>query len=106
MSAQAGAGKPSDERGLWRDVAYCLCQLPLNDKVVRKLAEGVRFYQRCLGDDDVWESISGIAAKARRAAAYSSSAAAASGTSKSELRSLVDDWERALRRGTCFSGRG
>ena len=94
-----GSVAASEERALWRDVAFCLCQLPLNEKVVRKLAEGLRLYQRCLGDDDVWESISGIAAKARRSAGGAGSAAAAAagtGASKADLRGLVDEWERAL----------
>ena len=89
-----------DESALWRDVAFCLGQLPLNEKVIRKLAEGVRLYQRCLGDDDVWESFSSIAVKARRAtssaAGSGGTAASAASGSKVELRTLIDEWERAL----------
>jgi len=88
LETTAGAAG-GDDVHLWRDIAFCLSQLPLNDKMVKRMAEGVRAYRRCLGDGDVWESVSGMLAKAKRAVA-------GGGAAKGELRLLVDEWEKAL----------
>lgn len=102
-------------KALWRDVAFCLSQLPLSDKTVRKMAEGVRNYALALADDDVWESFAIMLAKAKKmlasgggggasgsasagAGAAEGAGAAPSGAplSKAELREVVDVWERSL----------
>jgi len=75
----------SDDPTVWRDVAFCLTQLPLNDKMVRKLAEGVRVYKRALADDDVWASVGALVAKSKRVIA-----------TKPEVKDVVAEWEVAL----------
>ena len=58
-------------------MSFCLSQLPLNDRMVRKLADGVRLYKRTLGDDDVFDSFAAMLAKAKKLAGGSGGGASA-----------------------------
>jgi hypothetical protein len=78
----------SEDRGLWRDVAYCVAQLPMTDKVLKKLSDASKGYKRCLADPDVWESFAFMLGRAKKLAG-----------SKGELKALVDEWEAALNEG-------
>jgi hypothetical protein len=102
---------------LWRDLAFCLSQLPLSEKSIRRMAESVRTYKTALVLPDVWESFVLMLNKAKKMVSVSSSAAASaaakdaaeggsaptttssggiSGASKVEMRQLVEEWEKAL----------
>jgi len=96
-SSAGSAGGVADEatKALWRDLSYCLSRLPLSEKTVRKLADGVRGYAAALADDDVWESFVDMLARARKLAVGGTSESG--GLSKGELREAVDAWENALR---------
>jgi hypothetical protein len=104
---------------LWRDLAFCLSQLPLSEKSIRRMAESVRTYKTALALPDVWESFLLMLNKAKKMVSVSNSAAASaaakeaaeggaapasstttsissSSASKIEMRQLVEEWEKAL----------
>ena len=62
---EAACSGPAGDGALARDIAFCIAQLPVSEKAVRRLAEGVKGYARVLGDGDVWASFSDILAKVR-----------------------------------------
>ena len=70
----------------WRDLAYCLSQLALNDRSVRKMLEKEvwRMIAPALGDEEVFASFGALVAKARK-------------TGKPEMRAGVDELETRLR---------
>jgi len=120
--SSALAGSPF-VAALWRDLAFCLSQLPLSEKSIRRMAESVRTYKTALALPDVWESFLLMLNKAKKMVSVSSSAAASAaakdvaeggggssapttttnssgggggGASKVEMRQLVEEWEKAL----------
>ena len=118
--SSALAGSPY-VAALWRDLAFCLSQLPLSEKSIRRMAESVRTYKTALALPDVWESFLLMLNKAKKMVSVSSSAAASAaakdvaegggsapttttsssgggggGASKVEMRQLVEEWEKAL----------
>jgi len=51
----------------WRDIAFCLSLLPFNsDTAVKKLVEGVPFYQDKLHEETVYKRFGEILTKVRR----------------------------------------
>ena len=88
----------------YRDLAFCLAQLPVgNERILRALAAALPTYRSALADAETWEFFASILAKARKAvggdratAAAAAAAAGGSGAAKSELRELVDEWERRM----------
>lgn len=51
----------------WRDIAFCLSLLPYkSERSVKRLMEGLPFYQDKLHDQGVFESFTAIVAKARQ----------------------------------------
>jgi len=90
----------SEDNGLWRDIAYCISQLPMTDKIVRKLAENIRSYKICLSDDDVWNSFSFMLQRAHKISGSSSSSSKdKDNTPKTELKQVIEEWEKALQEG-------
>ncbi len=71
----------SEDPTQWRNVAFCLAQLPISEKGVRKFAESFKLYKNALGDSETAETIAGILAKAKKSAA------------KPELKALVEELE-------------
>lgn len=69
-----------------RELAFCLAQLPLNDKSLRRIIESHKLYSRWLGDGDVYEAFSGILAKGKRSVA----------SAKGDQKDAVVEWEAAL----------
>jgi hypothetical protein len=118
-NSSALAGSPY-VAALWRDLAFCLSQLPLSEKSIRRMAESVRTYKTALALPDVWESFLLMLNKAKKMVNVSNSAAASaaakeaaeggtapassttttttstSSASKIEMRQLVEEWEKAL----------
>lgn len=68
----------------WRNVAFCLGQLPLSEKGLRKLSEGFKSYKMALADRDTAEIIGGVIAKAKKNA------------SKPEVKALMEDLEAKI----------
>jgi hypothetical protein len=64
----AAAAAAASTAAMWRDAAFCLSLLPLNDRIIRRLAEGVPAYKAALADDGVHEAFQAIIAKAKKAA--------------------------------------
>jgi condensin complex subunit 1 len=62
-----------------QDLAFCIAQLPLNDKAVKKLDALAKTYRNALFDDDVFKSFQLLVAKARKFA-------------KPELRDALNDF--------------
>ncbi|RHY34563.1 hypothetical protein DYB32_000850 [Aphanomyces invadans] len=50
----------------WRDLAYCLSNLTLNDKSLKKLVELRKMFKSCLVDDGVFECFQQLVAKAEK----------------------------------------
>lgn len=48
---------------MWRNVAYCLGQLNINDKQVRRLSESFKLYKDALSDQVVYEHFTSLVAK-------------------------------------------
>ena len=71
----------SEDPTQWRNVAFCLAQLPISEKGVRKFAESFKLYKNALGDNETAETIGGILVKAKKSAA------------KPELKALVEELE-------------
>ena len=65
----------------WRNVAFCLAQLPISEKGTRKLAECFKLYKAALADAEVTETIVGILSKAKK------------NTSKQEVKQLIEELE-------------
>jgi condensin complex subunit 1 len=49
-----------------QDVAFCLAQLPLNDKAVKKLDSLLKCYRNALFDDEVYSCFKSLVSKARK----------------------------------------
>ena len=56
----------SMEPQAWRDIAYCLTQLPYNSRCVAKIIENFALYKMQVQDDLVFECFTVIATKARK----------------------------------------
>ena len=74
----------SEDPGQWRNVAFCLSQLPISEKGVRKLAESFKLYKNALCDAETAETICGVLAKAKKSA------------SKQEVKTLVEELEAKI----------
>jgi len=68
----------------WRNIAFCISQLPMSDKGVKKLIEGHPAYKNALEDDETAQTIVGIVAKVKKSA------------SKQESKELADDLENKV----------
>jgi condensin complex subunit 1 len=68
-----------------RDVSFCLAQLSYSDKALKKLTELFKSYKDALGDVAVYENLSSIVARTRKAA-----------TIKAESKTMLDDLEAKL----------
>ncbi|KAL6778710.1 hypothetical protein ACKKBF_B04955 [Auxenochlorella protothecoides x Auxenochlorella symbiontica] len=68
----------------WHNVAFCLTQLPISDKGLRRLSESFKMYRRTLGDAEVAAAFASILAKAKRSAA------------KGDVKALVEELEARM----------
>ena len=68
----------------WRNVAFCLSQLPISEKGTRKLAECFKLYKTALADSEVTDTICGILAKSKK------------NSSKPEMKQLIEDLEAKI----------
>jgi condensin complex subunit 1 len=56
----------------WRDIAFCLSLLPFNSELaVKKLVEGLPFYQDKLHEEGVFKRFQEILAKVRSPSSFS-----------------------------------
>lgn len=77
----------------WRDIAYCLSLLPYkSERSVKKLIEGLPFYQDKLYDEVVHRRFVEIIAKARSAGGAKAAGAGVGGGSEAELQ----DYEQLI----------
>ena len=67
----------------WRDLAFCLGQLKLNEKVVKKLVDHVDSYKHALADATVAARFGALARKARKGA-------------RPELKDALLEWQNKL----------
>eukprot|EP00741_Cyanophora_paradoxa_P018581 tig00021070_g17937.t1 len=56
----------TQEPHVWRNIAFCISQLPCNDKSAKKLGDLFPLYAPALGDKDVYDCFVGTIAKAKR----------------------------------------
>ena len=68
----------------WRNIAFCISQLPFSDKGVKKLIEGHAVYKNALEDDETAGVILSIVAKVKKSA------------TKPESKELADDLENKV----------
>jgi condensin complex subunit 1 len=66
-----------------RDVAFCLAQLPINEKALKKLDALIKTYKNALFDDEVHKSFQSLATKAKKFA-------------KPEFREMVQEFSDKL----------
>ena len=71
----------------WRDIAYCLTQLPYNVRCLRKIIEGFQFYKVQMQDDSVYDCFTVIVGKARKTNAK-----------KPEVHDELEEWATKLER--------
>lgn len=71
----------------WRDIAYCLTQLPYNIRCLRKIIEGFQFYKVQIQDDIVYDCFTQIVSKARKTNAK-----------KPEVHDELEEWATKLER--------
>ncbi|KAF0690329.1 Aste57867_18260 [Aphanomyces stellatus] len=67
----------------WRDFAYCLANLSLNEKAVKKLVELRKLFKTCLVDKAVFESFQQVVVKAKKFC-------------KPEMKDTLDELERVI----------
>ena len=77
----------SMEQQQWRDIAYCLTQLPYNIRCVRKIIEGFQYYKVQVQDDIVYDCFTQIIAKARK-----------TNVKKPEVHEELEEWAKKLER--------
>jgi condensin complex subunit 1 len=75
------------EQQQWRDIAYCLTQLPYNIRCVRKIIEGFQYYKVQVQDDIVYDCFTQIISKARKTNAK-----------KPEVHEELEEWAKKLER--------
>ena len=68
----------------WRNIAFCISQLPMSDKGVKKLTDGHPSYKNALEDEETAQTMLGIVAKIKKSA------------SKQESKELADDLENKV----------
>jgi len=71
----------TDDPGQWRNIAFCLTQLPISDKGIKRLADGFKLYKHSLQDAEVAAAFAGIITKAKK------------GEKKPEVKAIIDDLE-------------
>jgi len=71
----------TDDPGQWRNIAFCLTQLPISDKGLKRLADGFKLYKHSLQDAEVAAAFAGIVTKAKK------------GEKKPEVKAIIDDLE-------------
>ena len=74
----------TEDESQWRNVAFCISQLPISDKGIKKMVEGFNFYKNALADEETAEILLSIVAKAKKNA------------SKPESKELVEDLESKM----------
>ena len=78
----------SMEPQAWRDIAYCLTQLPYNARCVAKIVENFAFYKMQVQDDLVFECFTTIATKARKTNAKADAA----------VKESIEEWYAKIDR--------
>ncbi|GAB4818223.1 hypothetical protein N2152v2_005269 [Parachlorella kessleri] len=68
----------------WHNISFCLTQLPMSDKGLKKLCESFKLYRHALHDEEVAAAITGIFAKAKK------------GSAKADVKALIEDFELRL----------
>lgn len=69
----------------WREIAFCLSQLPMSDRSVRGLVDNLRSYKHTLADGAVCATFKALAAKIRK-----------SGLGKGDMKEGIAEWERQI----------
>lgn len=82
---------------LWQDIAFCLSMLNINDKCIRRIIDGFKFYQHALVDEEVYETFMQIGNK------FSKKAPAAKGTGANatigaalDIKQALEEWQSKL----------
>ncbi|KAL4434047.1 hypothetical protein ABPG75_000488 [Micractinium tetrahymenae] len=74
----------TEEPAQWHSIAFCLTQLPLSEKGLKKLSESFRFYKHTLHDEEVAAAITSIIQKAKK------------GSNKQELKAEIEAFEQKI----------
>ncbi|RHZ79040.1 hypothetical protein Glove_152g93 [Diversispora epigaea] len=79
--------KNLDDRRQWHDIAYCLSLLPYkNEKIIRKLIEGMPHYQDKLHEEQIQKFFAEIITKAKSIKPQ-----------RPELKQLIDEYEAKIK---------
>ena len=74
----------SEDPTQWRNMAFCLSQLPISEKGVRKFADCFKLYKTALGDGETADILGGVLAKMKKSA------------SKPEVKAAVEELEAKI----------
>ena len=76
----------------WRNIAFCMTQLPMSDKGVKKLIEGHASYKNALEDEETAQLILSIVAKVKKSASKPDSKELAADL-ENKVQSLIAEWK-------------
>lgn len=76
----------------WRNLAFCMSQLPISDKGVKKMAEGHTAYKNALEDDETAQLILSIVAKVKKSASKPESKELAVDL-ENKVQSIIAEWK-------------
>lgn len=76
----------------WRNIAFCMTQLPMSDKGVKKMIESHAAYKNALEDDETAQLIMTIVAKVKKSASKPESKELATDL-ENKVQSLITEWK-------------
>ena len=85
----------TDNIDQWRDLAFCISLINLNEKCVRKIIDSLKYYQHALVDDGVFDVMKQVADKGKKISAKPSSSKSSSNNAK-EYKQLLEEWEKRI----------
>ena len=74
----------TEDAAQWKNIAFCLTQLPLSEKGLKKLADNFKLYKHALVDAEVASLFAGIVSKAKKSG------------SKTDTKQILEDLETKL----------
>ena len=76
----------------WRNIAFCMSQLPVSDKGIKKLMECHASYKNALSDDETAQTILSIIAKVKKSATKAESKELVSDL-ESKVLTIISEWK-------------
>ncbi len=77
----------------WRNIAFCMTQLPISDKGVKKMIEGHTSYKNALEDEETAQLLLSIVAKVKKSASKPESKELAADL-ENKVQTLITEWKQ------------